>query len=295
MSLSVTALETLRKTLAWPDWRGKILYGICRGIFFLVPIRRKLVLDALKISFPEKDAAWRRRTLNGIYRHFSWMIVEFLAAVNNPHLVQDMFVETEGLEIIERFRAEKQGCFILTGHFGNWEICGPWVAQNGYPMQPAARDADDRDFAALIERYRTILGEHTVRRGAMNVLHMVRKARSGGMIALLADQNAGRNGVPVTFLGRRATMVEGPAALSLTARVPLITIYSVRLAPFKYRLRVLPPLTDGTEGNSHENIFALTQKANAALEEMVRIAPEQWFWFHRRWKTDPDHPGVKAQ
>ena len=164
MKAAVSAIEFFRRTLAYPDWRGRIFYGILRSVFACVPIRRRLVLDALEASFPEKDAAWRRKTLHGIYRHFSWMIVEFLAAVNNPALVSKMVVQVEGREIVDRLMAEKKGCFILTGHFANWEICGAWMPQNGYPMMPAARDADDPDFAELIEHYRSTLGEKTLRR-----------------------------------------------------------------------------------------------------------------------------------
>ncbi|MGN0837526.1 MAG: lysophospholipid acyltransferase family protein [Pyramidobacter sp.] len=295
MKAAVSAIEFFRRTLAYPDWRGRIFYGILRSVFACVPIRRRLVLDALEASFPEKDAAWRRKTLHGIYRHFSWMIVEFLTAVNNPALVSKMVVQVEGREIVDRLMAEKKGCFILTGHFANWEICGAWMPQNGYPMMPAARDADDPDFAELIEHYRSTLGEKTLRKGAMNVRHMIKQARAGGMIALLADQDAGPDAEPVTFLNRRTTMVEGPAALSLMSGLPLITIYSLRLAPFKYRIIMLPPITTGCEERTKEHISEITQKANDVLDQMVRRAPEQWFWFHRRWKNDSDRPGVRAQ
>ncbi len=295
MSASVTAVEFLRKTLGYPDWRGKILYGILRGAFACIPIRRRLVLDSLKASFPEKDETWRRGILRGMYSHFSWMLVEILAAVNDTSLVNKMVVEVHGKEIVDRFKIEKQGCFMLTAHFGNWEIGGSWFCQNDYPMMPAARDTDDEGFAALVESYRSILGEKTIRKGAKNVRQMVKSALDGWIIALLSDQDAGRDGTPVTFLGRRTTMVNGPAALSLTAKVPLITAYSLRLAPFKYKIFILPPIATGQEGRCSENIAELTRKANAVLEDMVRLAPEQWFWFHRRWKYDPDHPGVKAQ
>ncbi|MGI6076404.1 MAG: lysophospholipid acyltransferase family protein [Pyramidobacter sp.] len=295
MKAAVSALEFLRKTLAYPDWRGTLFYGLLRAVFAAVPVRRKLVLDALKASFPEKDHRWRKATLRGIYRHFSWMIVEFLAAVNNPSLVSAMVVQVEGRDVVDTLKAEKKGCFILTGHFSNWEICGAWMPQNGYPMMPAVRDSDDPDFAELIEGYRNSLGEKTLRKGAMNVRRMVRLARSGNMVALLADQDAGPDAVPVTFLSRRTTMVEGPAALSLMAGVPLITIYALRLAPFKYKIVIKPPLATGLEGRSSEHIAELTRCANEELNRMVLQAPEQWFWFHRRWKTDPDHPGVKMQ
>lgn len=295
MSLAVSAVEFLRKALAYPGWRGRALYGLFRSVFALVPIRRRLVLDALAVSFPEKDEAWRRETLRGMYRHFSWMIVEFLACQNDPSLVTKMVVEVEGREHADALKASGQGCFILSGHFSNWEICGAWLPQSGYPVQAAARDADDADFAALIERYRANLGETTLRKGAMNVRHMLKEACGGAWIALLADQDAGPNAVPVTFLNRRTTMVEGPAALALTGKLPLIAIYSLRLAPFKYRVRILPDIAAGFSARSRENIASLTQKANNVLEDMVRLAPEQWFWFHRRWKTNPDCPGVKMQ
>lgn len=295
MSFAVSAVEFLRKTLAYPDWRGRALYGLFRSVFAFVPIRRRLVLDALKASFPEKDEAWRKKTLHGMYRHFSWMIVEFLACQNDPALVNKMVVEVEGRECADAQRASGAGCFMLAGHFGNWEILGGWLLWNGYPVQPAARDADNPEFAALIERYRANLGETTLRKGAMNVRHMLRQAQAGNWIALLADQDAGPHAVPVTFLNRRTTMVEGPAALALTAKLPLLAVYSLRLAPFKYRVVFLPDLVGNLQERSRENVAALTQKANAMLEDMVRLAPEQWFWFHRRWKTDPDRPGVKMQ
>ena len=246
MSASVAAVEFLRRTLAYPDWRGRVFYGLLRGVFALVPIRRKLVLEAMARAFPEKDENWRRATLKKLYSHYSWMIVEFLAAVNDPSLIERMFVEVEGRNVAESVLASGKGCFVLSGHFGNWEIAGPWLPRNGYPVEPAARDADDESFAALIERYRASLGEHTLRKGAMNVRGMVRDARAGKWIGLIADQDAGPNAVPVTFLNRRTTMVEGPAALALTARLPLITIYGVRLGPFRHKMRILPAICKGT-------------------------------------------------
>ncbi len=295
MSASTATVEFLRRAFAYPDWRGRALYCLLRCVFALVPIRRRLVLESLKQSFPERDETWRRATLKGIYRHFSWMIVEFLAAVNDPSLIDRMFVEFENREIIDEQLKKGKGCFILSGHFGNWEIGGPWLPRNGYPLEPAARDADDASFAALIESYRARLGEHTLRKGAMNVRGMLRDARAGKWIALIADQDTGADGVPVTFVGRRTTMVEGPALLALTARLPLIPMYTVRLAPFRYRMCIRPPVCTGEEGRNRENVAEYTRRANAALDHMVRLAPEQWFWFHRRWKYDPDHPGVRAQ
>lgn len=287
MSVGTAALEALRRSLAYPDWRGKILYGMCRGILAIVPIRRRHVLHELELCYPESSVKWRKDTLKAIYRHCAWMIVEFLAAVNDPSLVSKMYVEVEGKEYIDKIKNEGKGAFVLCAHFGNWEVAGSWVPQNGYPMIAAARNADDADFAKLIAHYRERLGETIVYKGLPSIRQMIRDAKNGKWIALLADQDAGPNAIPVTFFGRRTTMVDGPAALSLTAKVPLVGMYPFRLAPFKYKMHIEPPLSTGDEGRTTKNVFDLTQRANAQMESMIRLAPEQWFWFHRRWKNVP--------
>ncbi|MDY3868559.1 MAG: hypothetical protein SOZ52_04255 [Pyramidobacter sp.] len=289
MSLAVSAVEGLRR-LAWPGWRARFLYSIIRGVFACVPIRRSLVLESLRLSFPEQDESWRRATLKKIYQHYAWMLVEVLAVQNDPSLVTKMAVEVEGLDVLNELKASGKGCFILTGHMGNWEFSAAWINQAGFPTEAAVRDPDNADFAELIETYRRRVGLVTLRKGALGVRNMIKHARDGKWIGLLADQDAGPNAVPVTFLGRRTTMVEGPAALSLTAEVPLIGLYSVRRAPFQYTIKITPAILTGNEGRSREHITDYTLKANEVLEEMVRTAPEQWFWFHRRWKNNPDAP-----
>ena len=38
---------------------------------------------------------------------------------------------------------------------------------------------------------------------------------------------------------------------------------------------------------NRDTVVAITQRYTAALERAIRRAPEQYFWIHRRWKTEP--------
>lgn len=295
MNPAVSVVEFLRRTLAYPDWRGKILHGFLRGIFRIIPVRRRHIMTELEKSFPGHDKNWYSNTTSRVYDSFCWTIVEFLAAQNDPTLVDRMMTDCEGIEILHRLRDENKNCVLLTGHFANWEVSGAWLTRQGFPVAPAAREADDAEFSRLIDRYRENIGTHTIAKTLMGARTFLRAARDGKWICLLADQDAGRNATPVKFLGRTATMVEGPAVLSLATHLPLVPIWSIRLAPFKLKGVIREPLSTGEEARTPENIAALTEKANAVLEEMVRKDPAQWFWFHRRWKSGEKLDAVSSE
>lgn len=285
MSFATKFVESLRH-FASPGWRGRVLYFFFRGLLAIVPIRRSVALESMKASFPGHERRWYRSLLSRCYSHYAWMLVEYLAAQNDPDLVLKIVKRARGFEQLDRLRAEGKGCIVLTGHIGNWEVGAAWLCRSGYPFETVVRDTDDADFAKLIEQYRSHLGVVTLRKEFSNMRQMIRRPqREGVFLALLADQDASTDGVPVSFLGRGCTMVPGPAVISLSAGVPLIPVYCRRNGPFDLEMVALPVVEVPFEANRDRQVVTLTCAANAVLEHIVKNDPEQWFWFHRRWKT----------
>ena len=69
----------------------------------------------------------------------------------------------------------------------------------------------------------------------------------------------------------------------MRTEVPLIPTYCIRTGPHKFRLVFESSLEpDGGAENPVEN---LTLKVNQSIEAMVLKYPEQWLWFHDRWKN----------
>ncbi|MGH7542068.1 MAG: lysophospholipid acyltransferase family protein, partial [Gemmatimonadota bacterium] len=240
-------------------------------------VRRRTVERQIEVSFPDRHPVWVRETARACYRHFG----EEMAALSRPgpaHLrqllerVRDPAAAPEMLR-----RAGSRGAVIVTGHLGNWELAGAYLAASGLPVTAVVqrqRGAFDR----RVQRLRRQLGIETVYREEP-AWRLVRAIRRGRVVALVADQHAARGGAPVLFFGRPASTFLGPARLAIAARAPLFFAGLVREAD---GYRTLIERVDDGEGPRDE--LALTRAWVERLEDAVRAHPEQYFWFHRRWK-----------
>jgi KDO2-lipid IV(A) lauroyltransferase len=109
---------------------------------------------------------------------------------------------------------------------------------------------------------------------------------AGRSVALVADQDARSRGLDVTFLGRAASTFRGPARLALATRAPLVFGVALREED-GYVARIEPVWVPGATdaGGTDPDEFQLTSAWVGRLERWVRERPEQYFWFHRRWKS----------
>ena len=54
-----------------------------------------------------------------------------------------------------------------------------------------------------------------------------------------------------------------------------------------YAIEVEEVIDPRDYANRPDALKAITQRYHAALEGLIRRYPEQYFWLHRRWKTQP--------
>jgi Kdo2-lipid IVA lauroyltransferase/acyltransferase len=118
--------------------------------------------------------------------------------------------------------------------------------------------------------------------------------RANRWVAMLADQDARRQGVFVPFLGHPASTAIGPARLALATGAPIVMGFDTRRDDGRHEIDVEPALEvdDPRAPDAAERLTALHV---AMLERWVRRCPEMWFWLHRRWKTAPRDPTRAAR
>ena len=105
---------------------------------------------------------------------------------------------------------------------------------------------------------------------------------------LLVDQDSGRHGVFAPFFGAPASTIPTPAELALRTGATILTGASVRVGPgFRYAGEFEPPVDVRDTGDHAADLLRITTEINARIEGVIRRAPEQWLWSHRRWKTKP--------
>lgn len=248
-------------------------------------IRRALVEENLRQAFPDRDEAWRERVARDSYRHLGREALTILALGARSAAEIRERTPITGWDRLSAAIDRGKGVVMATAHFGNWELGGASLAVRGVGVdaivQRQSNPLVDRDIVSV----REAMGVRVIDRrdAAKRVLGSLREGR---VIGFVADQDARRSGVFVPFFGRPASTHRGPALFAIRSGAPLFLGVAPRGPDGAYHCRVHEIEADRS-GPLEEAIVRLTAAFTHKLEEEIRLAPEQYFWLHRRWKTRP--------
>lgn len=250
-------------------------------------VRREVVTRHLARAFPGRGEAWVEATARRCYLHFGREVGTLARArrLDPDELVAGSTGADRARRVLRSATGgDPPGVLVVTGHLGNWELAGAYLAGLGLDVSAVVRRQKNRRIHRRLVRLRRGLGVEPVTMSAAG--RRIPEALSeGGVVALVADQDAGSKGVFVPFLGRRASTFRGPARLAREHRVPLVFGALVREAG-GYR-SLARTVWSPDAGRDPPDEDALTRAWVAELECAVRKRSEQYFWFHRRWKTRP--------
>ena len=104
---------------------------------------------------------------------------------------------------------------------------------------------------------------------------------------LFCDQDARQRGVFVPLFGTAASTPKGAAQVALRLQVPFLPVFGTRLADGRHRIEFQAPIEPPPRATEEEAVRFLLASFNARLETVVRRDPSQYWWAHRRWKTQP--------
>ncbi len=282
-------------------WRGSrglentLLYLLMRGGVFAVerlPLRGFIRLlgclspfifrrearraeEHLRTTLPELDAV---KTTRRMFVHFSesiWELSRLRRWVPN--------LDAQARRVLNEAVAEGKGVILISGHVGNWEILGQAIAAAGYPIATIATPFYDPRVTRWLDKWRTQHGLKILWRDGNSGKAILRALRSNSLMAFLIDQDTKTTGDYVPFFGRPAFTPTTPAALALRTGAPVIFCWHHRRA--KHHQITVERLQYDRSGNRQHDVLALTALLTARLETVIRAAPEQWVWMHRRWRT----------
>jgi KDO2-lipid IV(A) lauroyltransferase len=259
-------------------------------------IRRRLVEENLRLAFPEADDAWVSRTADGAYAHLGREAAAMLRLSRlDPAAVVERTVP-HGWDEMEEALGEGKGVILVTGHYGNWEIAAATVASRGVPIGAIVRRQGNRLVDARLNELRRRLGVETIYQSEAPS-RVPRLLRRNGVVGIVGDQDARRSGVFVPFFGRPASTHRGPALFALKLGAAVFSCVARRRPGGEVLYDVMGERVPvPRSGDLEADVQSLTAELAARLEAQVRVAPEQYFWFHRRWKTrPPGEPGASRQ
>jgi KDO2-lipid IV(A) lauroyltransferase len=272
--LSYEAGCSLAESLAW------LIYHVDRR-------HRTVARDNIRHAFPhlnDRQVEWMvRRT----YRHFCTLVIDIVHARRKLHPTNWRRYLTFDEARMAQYAWQDQAYLVVGGHFGNWEIGNYMSGLLGYVTYAIARPLDNPYLETFLRRFRQKTGQQLLtKKGELEKMHEI--LQTGHVLGAMADQSAGPRGVFVEFFGRPASTHKSIALLALQHRVPIGVIGLYKVGPGMRYQGVYGDLIYPDEYIGRPDaVQAITQRFTTALEDIIRLAPEQYFWLHRRWKHQP--------
>jgi len=262
----------------------------------VIRLRHTVVDDNIRHVYAELGPDDRRAFARRMWEHLFLMVCEIAHAPRKIHETNwRRFVRVHGKRTAVRYLLETRPVILVSGHFGNFEITSYMLGLFGFPSYTIARRLDNPYLDRYLNGFRSAYGQFILpKEGSSAQIDSV--LRSGGAIALLGDQSAGPKGCWVDFLGRPASCHKAVALFTLLGRAPLLVSFGKRIGgPLEIEMGVYAVADPEVGGNELAGVKSLTQWYNDRLEEIIRTAPEQYWWVHRRWKGQPPQKHTAAK
>lgn len=269
-----------------PVFLKNIYKGFALTVFKIAGKRfQNQVESNLDIAFPSRSDKERKNLAKKIYFHFSNILIEiiYLFGGRSPEKVLKK-IKIEGMENLTKVLGKGKGAILFSAHFGNWELI-PFILsreleENIYSI---ARKMDNPLTEDIVLKFRSFMGSEIIyKEGSLR--KMLRVLEDNKLVYLLVDQNTiSREGVIADFFGKKVVAVTSVAQIYLKKKVPVIPLF-INYRKNSIVLKISKEVSLRESGDYKKDIAACTQYCLSLVEEEIRENPEQWFWFHDRWK-----------
>ncbi|AYA02934.1 lauroyl acyltransferase [Acinetobacter sp. WCHAc010034] len=246
--------------------------------------RRKTAVRNLEVCFPEWPAEQVQDKARQVFIDQMIGIFETLNAWYCPQWFKDR-VSIEGLEHLQKAQADGAGVLLLGTHSTLLDA-GGYLCSRYFALGAVYRPQNNPLLDLLIYRCRDAIYSCQIDHDDMRGL--IRQLKDGQAIWYSPDQDFGlKQGVMAPFFGVPAATVTAHRRLmkiSKAAAVPLYFYRSGDIRDPRYHVLLEPALDNFPSADE----AADAARVNKIIENQLRIAPTQYMWFHRRFKTRPE-------
>jgi len=280
------ALKMISRMVCLLPYRGVLCLGnhIGKLYYHIAARQRKRALGQIQECLGLSVEA-AEEIIGSLFRKLGQTFLEvmYIPALT-PEKMQD-YVTIENRHYLDNVMTEGQGVVLLAAHIGNWEWLGAAMAMAGFPVASVIKTQPNAQHTRLINEYREMTGIEIFTRGTTEVISAARALKEGRLIGLLADQDAGPNGLFIKFLGKMSSTPTGPTIFAKKFKVPVVPIFIVRKPEGGHRVIMHPPLYYQDTGQTDDDIYNFTVKITNVIEDTIRQYPDEWVWFQKRWNT----------
>jgi len=161
-------------------------------------------------------------------------------------------------------------------------LMAAYIAEIGFEIVTVGREIRHAGLQQFIEESRSQLGIRTIWRGGLSgQRQLIQEMKNGKVVAALIDQDTRVHGQDSQFFGHYVTTPSSMIDLALRYNARIVTAFNYRLESGRYIIEI-------EEVKEERETQAIIDTYNSRLENIIQRYPEQWVWFHKRWRTLPD-------
>lgn len=285
----------------WPSWLGlgfmrilailpyrlQLFIGKVIGDIFyrLARYRREITQVNIRLCFPELSPEKQEKLVQAHFHSLGMSISETAMSWWGREKTLRKLIRFKNIEVIDKCLKQGKGVILLGAHYTTMEISGRFFIL-------------EHKFAGSYQKFKNALFNQITLQAREQIFerifhrHEIRQTfryiKQNNLMWIASDQDANvENSVFAPFFGHLASTQTVPSRIVKVTGAPLIPYISRRLEKNQgYELEFYEPLENFPGSSLEEDAVRI----NKVLEEMIRKAPEQYLWMHRRFKTRP--PGM---
>lgn len=289
-------LTTKNKILLFPIWvitllPMRILY-LLSDLFFLIiyyvlRYRRKVVMDNLSNSFPDKGKVELKHIAIGFYHYLSDYFLESVYLINMSLKECNRRYQYKNKELINRLYKEGKSVIFASSHYGNWDWAANLATNFPYKIFGVYKPLSNKTFNNLFIDLREKFGAFSI-----PLLHTIRvvidSAKRNELYALylVADQRPLLKDVDywTTFMNQKTPILTGMEKLAKRFDIPVVFFNMKRVKRGYYEVTFELITETPEETKDHE----ISERYISMVEQLIREQPEYYLWSHKRWKYSPE-------
>jgi len=253
--------------------------------YYILGKERRKALGNLDIAFEgSKSSIEKREIVKKVFENLGKSFIEVLSIPKFSRESFKRYIYCKNIDMLKGFLQDGKAVIILSAHFGNWEFLAHYLSISGLPMNVIARRVRMGGLEAFLIRIRKRSGVNILYRDA-SAKEIVDLLSNRKFVGIMPDQDMDSvSGVFVDFFGKSAWTPSGAAVLNLLTGAYVVPCFIVRKT-FGHEVVIGNPIEMARTGDRRKDILENTRRYTKVIENCIRRYPEQWVWFHDRWKT----------
>lgn len=254
--------------------------------FYIIPIRRDVVISNLKSAFPDFSVSEIKEIAYRSYKNFAITLIEILCipSLSKQEMISLVKLSDGSVELIKNLANQNKGLLICTAHFSNWEFAAISTSlQVNEPFYVIAKSQRNDLVDKWMNNAREKWLNKVVQLG-ISIRNVYAELKKGHMIGIVCDQRGPADGIRVNFFNRATSLFSGAGVLHSKLNSPLVIGIPVRQKDFTYSLEVIEIKTENMSKDSNQRVIEVLQEYASILERYIMKNPEQWLWMHKIWK-----------